>query len=376
MSVGVSPALDGQTTNLTATGGGALVVTGATSIVDIGMPNTNQNNAANNTTVDFTGLASFSADVDNFRIGWDSKNTATLLGSNTANSITANFLRIGHSNGDNAGNPIRLTLGTGTNEINASTIQVGFSKGSGSIAFAAQTSGSPGTLTLRGAAGGSSAANMTLGSNNGTGTGATATGTLDLRGHVVDVLADTVNLGIANQTNTGGGNGRIYFDAGTFAVNNLILGTKSNTGGGVATGLIEVGGGDFTVNSGGSFTLGSQVTAGSSNATLNLTGGTFTSNVDIVDGGGITNSTITLNGGTLDMSGNEIGPVFVGFSDPINNLNLRSGILQNVAEINSGGIVSKTTAGTLYLDGTNTWTGYTDVNDGTLVAISTSALPG
>ncbi len=50
------------------------------------------------------------------------------------------------------------------------------------------------------------------------------------------------------------------------------------------------------------------LTTGLATGLINITGGIFTSNVDITKGGGTgTTATVTLNGGTLDMGGKNIG---------------------------------------------------------------------
>jgi len=107
--------------------------------------------------------------------------------------------------------------------------------------------------------------------------------------------------------------------------------------------------------------LGSQTGSGTASATVNITGGTFISNVDLVKGLGATTATLTLNGVTLDMKNNQIGPTAL-----IDTLNFQSGTLQNVFEINSGAVLNKTTAGTLTLAGTNAYTGGTTLTLGTL----------
>lgn len=131
-------------------------------------------------------------------------------------------------------------------------------------------------------------------------------------------------------------------------------------------GTINVSGGSLTVNSG--FTIASQATAGTANGTLNITGGTVTSNVDILKGAGSATANITLNGGTLDLTGHNLGSAVL-----INNLNFQSGTLQNVAQINNGAGLTKTTSGTLTLAGTNTYTGATNVSTGTLLVNGTTA---
>ena len=126
------------------------------------------------------------------------------------------------------------------------------------------------------------------------------------------------------------------------------------------------GGGAFTVNT--AFTLGSQATAGASVATLNLTGGTFTSNANITQGGGSTTSTINLDGGTLDLTNHSIGG-----ANAI-ALNAKQGTLKNLATLNSGGTLTKSTTGTLILTGTNGYVGLTDVTNGVVRVQSATGL--
>jgi T5SS/PEP-CTERM-associated repeat protein/autotransporter-associated beta strand protein len=75
-------------------------------------------------------------------------------------------------------------------------------------------------------------------------------------------------------------------------------------------------------------------------------------------------SSIILDGSTLDMTRHNIGGAG---GAAIDALDIRSGTLKNVAQINNGAGLTKTTAGTLALDGTNTYTGTTTVSAGTLV---------
>ncbi len=65
------------------------------------------------------------------------------------------------------------------------------------------------------------------------------------------------------------------------------------------------------------------------------------------------------------MSGKKIGGSAV--ANNIDNLIFASGALKNVAEINNGAGLTKTTNGTLTLAGTNGYTGATNVNAGTVV---------
>jgi autotransporter-associated beta strand protein len=132
------------------------------------------------------------------------------------------------------------------------------------------------------------------------------------------------------------------------------------------SGVLDIQGGEFTVNAGtgNSFVIGEGASA---TGLLSITGGVFTSNVDIEDGGEGT-SRITLDGGELDLVGNEIGSA----TNNINELNFISGVLSNVAAINGTGGVTKTGAGeTLKLEGTNTYTGATLVTAGTFLVNGT-----
>ena len=351
-----------------------LTVTGGTFAITGGAVNISVNQAATNAaywsqaTLDVTGTSSFTANVTNFNVGvgTTTSGAGTVLLSNTANTIIATTIDVGDTGGNNGpGVGSFLTLGTGTNVIQANTIDIGRSKGSGpgTVAFASQVAGSPGTVTINNAAG-TGPAVIDIGDLNGTNTGGGAVGTLNLFGHTATVSASTVTLANNNNTGVGGTTGTLDFDTGTFTVSTaLILAPKTAAGIANATATLNVAGGSFTVNSGATFTLGSEATAGTSTATLNLTGGTFTSNANILNGGGATTSTINLNGGILNLVGNTIGSANTVV------LNAQSGTLENVSQVNNGGTVTKTTAGTLTVAGTNTWTGATAVSAGTMVLV-------
>jgi autotransporter-associated beta strand protein len=408
---------------LTISGAGSLVVANTAALVNIGVAQSTQLNSATSSTLDLSGLSSVTfgnstTPISALQVSFGQTAAGTLLLSNTANLITATTVSIGHSNGANGG-PGILTLGTGTNVFRADTFNIGLSKANGTVSFASNTG--PGTVVISNKAG-SGGGTIIVGSQNGTNTGAVSTGTLDLRGHNSTVTAGTVTVG--NNNNSGGSgsaSGVLNFDTGTFNAATLNLGLKSSSGTGSNTAMLTIDGGAFsvsgttalaahtgtgsgnvtstlavtngtfttgtltgasknssttgiatgninvsgtgvlTVNTG--FTLATQATAGTAVGTLSITGGTVNSNASILDGGGTTTTTITLNGGTLDLKGNSIGSA----TTLIDALNFQSGTLQNVAEINNGAALSKTTAGTLILDGTNSYTGPTNVTAGTLL---------
>jgi len=400
-------------------------------------------------TADLTGLASFTAGstatpVTSFNVGVGAGSSyGNLLLSNTANTIVATALTVGSSvNAPPDTTLVHSTLifGTGTNLVNADTIIIGSNRTNVNVAFLSQTTGSPGTITIRNAAGTGAVSSITIGNTASATNAVSYRSTLDLSGHVADVQVATLNIGVYNSvSSTGSNSGTVSFDAGTFLVTTLNIGTKSNVAGGSPSNILNVAGGTFTVSgdtvlntylgtgtnnltstinlSGGTFTTGTYTGgtraaagSGASNSNINVSGGTFTvsgstfllvraatgggnnnngtlnitgtglvrTNADITDGAvANSTSTITLNGGTLDLENTVTPGTYSSIGSlllPVNNVNLQSGILRNVAEINGGAIVVKSTAGTLTISGTNTFTGATSVTAGTLILPFNSAL--
>jgi len=357
------------------TGGGALVVTNPAARVTVGLAQANQN-WNNSAVLDLSGLGevtfgSDAAPLLDVRVGYGLTATGLLTLSDTRNTIIATALHVGHSAGGNGGSST-LVLGAGENLVAADTLNIGISKSSGTVAFASQIPGAPGTLTLRGRT--RPAADLTLGDKTGTGTAATPVGTLDLRGHAADLSVRTLTLGRENNNNTqynGGATGRLYFDAGAFTVSNIIMAAKSAAGIGPATAALTISGGAFTVLPGGAFTLASQSGGGSASGTLTISGGTLTCHADILEGGGNATSSVTLDGGTLDMNGRAIGAA----APRVDILQWRSGTLRNLGQLNGGEPFAKTGPGTLTLDGANVYSGATIVSNGTLRLAGTAVLP-
>ncbi len=370
------------------TGGGALVVDNVLANFEAGMATTNTlvpgvtigdtdaGNNRNEIVANLSGLGSLTANVNEFRVAHGLNATTTLTLSNTANNITANTVNVGNSASMNGGSGTMI-LGEGTNVITANTLNVGVSKGVSTVRFASTAAGA-GTLVMTGKTPGTGI-DITLGATLGTSTGASPGGTLDLRGHIAHITADDVVLGNRNANNNGGANGTIYFDGGTFTARTLDLGRLSGNGGTADTftatrgaGTIIVSAGTFTVSEGGSFVMGTYSNTngfGSVTGTLTISGGTFITNVDILEGGGAqstttnTVTTINLTGGTLDMTGKNIGNA----TNTINNVNLQAGVLKDVGQINGGGDISKTGTGTLVIQGDSGYTGATTVAAGTLL---------
>lgn len=357
-----------------------------------------------------------------------------LLAQNT--TITASALTVGGGGSytGNAGQINALLLGTTTNVINVDALNIGTGgRDLGSITF----QGSTGTLTVR-AADGVSAAAFNMASINGVTGAALPAGnrnTFDVTGHSADLLFSTVTIG--TQTGRTGPMENLFaFDTGTLTAGDLIMGSKTaagnstnviNLGGGVVTmgsgtgtaatlasntntgavsSTINVTGGTVTIGSGGGQALimgnsntnatgststalnvsGGNVTlattgptavtmananAGTANASISVTGGSLTVQGDIVggSGGGTRIASITLDGGLLDMTGRSIGASTNAIA-----FNAQSGTLKNLAELNGGNVFNKTTSGTLYMDGVNSYTGPTTVSAGTLQFLLETAL--
>ncbi len=150
----------------------------------------------------------------------------------------------------------------------------------------------------------------------------------------------------------GGGTG----SSSALSVTNLHIGIQSGSTdtSRKAEGTFEIDGGTVNVGSGG---IAMTITTGGI-ATLNVSGGTLTVGGNITSGGGTT--TINLTGGILNLSGNAIG----SGANPIGTLTFQSGTLENVASINGTGGLTKTTGGTLIITGANAFSGGLTVNGG------------
>jgi autotransporter-associated beta strand protein len=351
----------------TFSGGGSLVVETPSLDFDVGL-RTEDGSPSNRTPsnrgeLDLSGLAHFSANVDDFRAGFADEVCSIVNLANSSNVIIANDIHVGDSAGRN-GQQGELHLGSGSNVLQANRIEIGTSKVRGILDF----QGSGGTLDLTGRNGGE--INIIVGSTDGTGTGATPFGTLDLRNGTANVRANQLIIGQRNGSLTGGARGEVFFESGTFTANRVRIAEKTNVSANVARGELNISGGSFVVGNGG-FTLGSQADAGTSEGTVNLTGGTLVSDSSILDLGGASTTTFNVQGGTLDLMGNTLGDG----TNPIDNLNLESGGLRNVAEINGGAGLTKTGTGLLVLGGTNSFSGGVAVNSGTLQVAQIPAMP-
>jgi autotransporter-associated beta strand protein len=360
------------TTSLAVSGGGTLNVSGTQVIALVGANGTN----GSASTLDMSGLSSFVFSGDGINIGRASNGTLHLA--NASNIITANAVVVGSQNtilpNATAGN---LFLGAGANTFNLSTaLIVGYDGGIGNFRFET----SAGSVAINGINPGQ-LPNITVG--DASNLGGAASGTFSLAGHNSTIQALNVSVGeVVSGLSASSSSGIVTFDTGTFNLSTLTLAATTGGNQNIVAGTFRLGGATpDTVSSGVlnilmAFNIASlQSPGGSANGQFIVNGGTANINADIVDASasnaGPRTTTLTLAGGTLDMMGHAIGSA----SSPIIKVNLVPGVgqqatLKNLSGqgINGNGL-TMTGAGTLTLDGTNTYAGPTIINSGALSVI-------
>ncbi|HZZ29660.1 MAG TPA: autotransporter-associated beta strand repeat-containing protein, partial [Pirellulales bacterium] len=215
-----------NTTNFT--GRGSLVVSGTGNFM-VGQPSNNAAGAKDTTNSDMSPLTSVSVNTTGiFAVGYGSNSRGLLsLADNTtagmpANSINATEIDVGNSLSDNNVGQSVLTLGQGTNVLQANTINIGLGKTSGSITWSSG-SGSSSSVSIAGTGGGSAAANIIVSGQNST-TSAGGNSSLLLAGHIANVQAGSLAIGENIGNTAGGANGTVTFDTGSFDAGSLTIG--------------------------------------------------------------------------------------------------------------------------------------------------------
>jgi autotransporter-associated beta strand protein len=389
--------------------------------------------SATNSILDMSGLGTFNANVASIAVG----RPTTTAGVDTSGSVVADSMILaGQNNITSASIVVGGTSSTGTsglssimlgtsNDIGADQWVIGNGRASAIVQF--QTGLTDPSVSIHGASGNTSRANITLGDQfngsgvgSGTGGSTSTTGTMDFTGGTVNALIDDLIIGngaTATSNVRGEGNGVFMFggansrvNANTVVVGRTAVSGTANNGDADPTAsnsTLTIDGGEFVVNSsmiiahdldtsattngtqhvagtfnlnGGTATIGSVVRSvdtfvgadsganpGNITAALNINGGIYTSHGDLRETtfpAGALTSTVTLNGGTLDLTGGNIGVS----GALINTLNLQSGTLKNVNQINNGAGIVKSAGGSdvLTIAGNNTFSGPVAISSGAL----------
>ncbi len=355
----------GVSTRVAIRGEGTLTVNESSSSISVGAPS-----AGYNALLDMSGLAAFHANVATVNVGGaDSRATGSLYLADT-NVITATTMNVGSSTASTGGGAYSsLQLGK-TNTIHVSTINVGVIYSGGSITYRGGLTDA--TTEIRGASGGASRANLSVGAFSGQyGINNAKSGTVDFRGGGVDAMIDQLIVGTRYDAGTNiAGNtvAGFYMDKGVVDANSLTLGKTSYgsgtpTSSGVLTATVGVEGGSLRVNGNvnmaenasgmvpvtanitvsqtGSMSIGGDVTMGSKSGTaatvaanITVSGGTLLIQGNLTEGSGGSgvSSTVTVSGGSLNMDHGSIA---------VDTFQLSSGKLKDVASFSadvSGGL--------------------------------------
>jgi len=416
------------TTIKNGTGSGTLTASGAQFRVGV--------TADTVSTLDLSGLSSFNYTnaAGNLDVGYVPGNSimSGILKMAETNSITAANVRLGANNQTSATNA-EITLGS-SNAWNVNTIVVAEQKQNASISF--QTGLTNAGITIRGATGGSSRANLNLGVTSTTTTSSSVTGTFDLTGATgsgtVDVLLGVVKLGEKNHINAAGSaTGVLSFNRGTIDATSILAGSAAtsaftSTSGGIGT-INVSGNGTLTQSGTGStdFILGRRNVATAatgtpvvSSGTLNVSGtavvtvnaSQLTLGDNSATGDDSVSAIVNLNGGTLAVKKVAAGSS-TGGSANVRIVNFSGGELKALAsdstfleglttanvkdggaKVNTNGFditigqqlvhfagattdsLTKSGAGTLTLSAANTYIGVTTVSAGTLLISSAGSL--
>ena len=478
VTIGYNSVAANSTTKLNITG-----ASGTFKIGDVGSP-TNQgfqlgnggtSDISNAGTLDMSGLGTFYANLGTgtFRVGSATNGSGgSVAGSTLILAANSTIIAATVTSDVPDGTVVQaIKLGSGTNEINATTLSIGggSNRGTGTLDFNTLS----GTIKIR-ALDGSGRATMNV-QNGGSSSGTSSAGTVDFSGHEANLLLGTLAVGGKTGAVTASGTGIFSFDTGTLDATTLNIAARTGTtstsgmvtgtvtlGGGTttigtvtmatnsstvsttgdATATLNIGGGANTINTltmgvntvnaatgngsnsdatinitGGvttvntTFTMGAQnsalnaaTTVNSALSTLNISAGSLTlagstnlvmgattldannaataiisitgtgtltvgGNIQYTNGLGTETNTVTLDGGTLDMTNGSIGGL-----GALITFNVQSGTLRNLAQLNNGGTLTKSTAGTLLMDTANAYTGQTAITAGVLVAANATAL--
>jgi len=344
------------------------------------------------TSVDMSGLGTFTANVNSFEVGGHC-NTSGYTGggilslANTS-TITANTFSVGNfAHGGNNLDSGTLSLGQ-VNTINSDTIMIGGGKNIGTVQFRSGLSGTP-TVQIRNVAG---TGRTTLKVGNSLGSGLQPSGgTLDLTAGTsgrVDAQISTLDVGQISSVNQNA-IGVMNWAAGTVDASTVTIGSNiSGVTGGNANGTMNLSGTAAMIAE--TLTLADKADVdGAVTGALAMSDSATLKAATIQKGsnaGGTATATFTWTAGTIqNKSGGDLtiqalsgalnldvtGPGPHEFNADVD----RTITVASTAGLRGNGSLTKTGSGTLTLSGTNTCTGATTVSNGTLLVTGSVASP-
>jgi len=344
---------DALTGLLTVSGGAVSIGTGSESL-DIGRRDSGTTGSPVNTntigTADFSGAASVAMNLDTLRLGilTPGLNTGAgfaqgilKLSQAGANTISANTILMSNSAwAINTGLASQLRLGGAANTINTDSFTVGGIKGAASVDIAAG-----GTLTLAGKSG--PKANLFVGDNNTSNTGAQSQSTMDLSGGTFNATLGQLLIGRFGGGSTGYGRGTLTMDAGVVTADTILLAQGASA----AQGTLTMRGGNVTV--------AGNVLDGPGASTLNIDGGTLVvggnlnadslrvgmeSRTGLVSAGGAVQ--IGSGSGALDIGRRTLVDGATDLTKGTADFSAASSVALNVADLRLGTITNGFAAGT------------------------------
>jgi hypothetical protein len=362
-----------QITNVAIQGEGKLAVTGSGAFT---VSHNSASGTASRTVLDMSKLSTFEATVGSFNVGTGNTGFGTLFFADNSTVTATTFTSGGTGNvyTSGSGTTNLIYFGT-TTALNAGTLSFGSNRTFGTAQFRTAAFGSAAniavvnpTLTIRGAAGGTSRATTLYVGNFVNALAGNGTSLLNLTGGTVDARVTDLVIARTSSTQANTNGAEMTVTAGTVDAVNTVLGeTSGATGAGTLTGTFTISGGSLLTTN---LTLANNI---SSNRTvsgvLNISGTgqvQVTSNVlmGVRGGTAAVSATINISGGAMIIDG---------------NLSQGTGTDANIASaVNlSGGTLEMRNRGTVDVD-TFSFTGGTlkDAGsfDGNLVLLSTAAL--
>jgi len=276
-NVNIGNTANSTTINFSVVGAdSSLVVNTNGGTIQLGLQTGGANTGPNTLTTDLSQLGAFIVDLGaagnlfqgevNGETGSLSPIDALILAA--TNSISAGTITLGPGG---KYQDIQMNLGSVTNVLNSDTINLGTGPRNHGAQIQFNTPGA-GSLRIRGYAGGTSRANLNVGTGNQSSSGGGING-VDVTGHYADLLLGTLTLG-DQAARAGAWSQTFSFDQGKLDATSLVM-SKACRAGISGTSIVNLGGGVVNL---GSVTVSSSVADG----TLNITGGNVTVNGSIV----------------------------------------------------------------------------------------------